>query len=100
MRLKDDRGKESVVEADVLLVAIGRQGNVENIGLETVGIKTEDNHIPVDAMMRTNVAKYLCDRRRQRSANACSHRHAHGRHSRRAHCRSRSYPLDILNSPS
>jgi dihydrolipoamide dehydrogenase len=55
MRVKDAKGKESVIEAEVLLVAIGRQGNIEDIGLETVGIKTEGEYIPVDSMMRTNV---------------------------------------------
>jgi dihydrolipoamide dehydrogenase len=55
MRVKDAKGKESLIEAEVLLVAIGRQGNIEDIGLETVGIKTEGEYIPVDSMMRTNV---------------------------------------------
>ena len=55
MKVKDAKGKESTIEAEVLLVAIGRQGNIEDIGLETVGIKTEGEYIPVDAMMQTNV---------------------------------------------
>lgn len=55
MRLTDAKGKEKVIGAEVLLVAIGREGNIENIGLETVGVTTENGLIPVDAMMRTNV---------------------------------------------
>jgi dihydrolipoamide dehydrogenase len=55
VRVKDAKGKETVLEAEVLLVAIGRQGNVEDIGLEGVGVKTEAGLIPVDAMMHTNV---------------------------------------------
>ena len=55
VRVKDSKGKERVVEAEALFVAIGRQGNVEDIGLETVGVKTEGDIIPVDSMMRTNV---------------------------------------------
>jgi dihydrolipoamide dehydrogenase len=55
MKVTGAGGKEEVIEAEVLLVAIGRQGNVEDIGLETVGIQHEDGIIPVDAMMRTNV---------------------------------------------
>ncbi|MCA9832787.1 MAG: dihydrolipoyl dehydrogenase [Thermomicrobiales bacterium] len=51
----DVKGKETVVEADVLLVATGRQPNIENIGLETLGIKTDKGAIVVDDMMRTNV---------------------------------------------
>lgn len=55
MRLKDSKGKEQTVEAEMLLVAIGRQGNIEEIGLETFGVKSEGDIIPVDDMMRTNV---------------------------------------------
>jgi dihydrolipoamide dehydrogenase len=55
MRIAGANGKETVVEADVLLVAIGRQGNVEDIGLEDVGVTHEDGIIPVDAVMQTNV---------------------------------------------
>lgn len=55
MTVNDARGKEQVVEADVLLVATGRQPNIENIGLEEVGVKTEKGAIVVDDMMRTNV---------------------------------------------
>lgn len=49
------KGKETVVEADLLLVATGRQPNIENIGLEEVGIKTDKGAVVVDDMMRTNV---------------------------------------------
>lgn len=55
MKATDARGKEHNLEADTLFVAIGRQGNIENIGLEEVGIKTERDIIPVDDMMRTNI---------------------------------------------
>lgn len=55
VKIKDAKGKDVVLEAETLFVAIGRQGNIENIGLETVGVKTEGDTIPVDSMMRTNV---------------------------------------------
>lgn len=56
MRLKDEKsGKERTVDADLLVVAVGRQGNIEDIGLEQVGVKTDDDHIVVDDMMRTSV---------------------------------------------
>ncbi|CAN5896620.1 dihydrolipoyl dehydrogenase [soil metagenome] len=55
MRLKDAKDKESVVKAECLLVAVGRQGNIEDIGLETVGINTKEDIIPADDMQRTNV---------------------------------------------
>jgi dihydrolipoamide dehydrogenase len=50
-RLSD--GKE--VEAEIMLVAIGRKANVTDIGLEEIGVKVEKGRIPVDEYMRTNV---------------------------------------------
>jgi dihydrolipoamide dehydrogenase len=46
---------EIVLEADVLLSAVGVIANIENIGLETLGIKTEKGKIIVDANGQTNV---------------------------------------------
>lgn len=43
------------VEADIVLVAIGIQGNIEDIGLEEVGVTTERGFIPVNDGMQTNV---------------------------------------------
>jgi dihydrolipoamide dehydrogenase len=48
-------GKEEVIEADALLVAVGRYGNTEGFGLETLGVKVENGYIAVDDYMRTNV---------------------------------------------
>jgi len=47
-------GKKEI-KADVALMAIGVQGNVENMGLETVGVKVEKSWIQVDDFGRTNV---------------------------------------------
>jgi dihydrolipoamide dehydrogenase len=47
-------GKKDL-QGDVALVAIGVQGNVENIGLEKLGVTVERNHINVDQDYRTNV---------------------------------------------
>ena len=41
--------------ADVVLVAIGVQGNVENLGLENAGVKIENGWIVVDDYGKTNV---------------------------------------------
>jgi dihydrolipoamide dehydrogenase len=41
--------------ADVTLVAVGVQGNVEAIGLESLGVKVERGHIVVDKSYRTSV---------------------------------------------
>lgn len=48
-------GKEEQIEADALLVAIGREGNVEDIGLEALGIKTENGYIVTDDYGYTGV---------------------------------------------
>lgn len=44
------------VQATRVLVAIGVQGNIEQLGLETAGVRTERGFIPVDTHCRTNVA--------------------------------------------
>ncbi len=46
---------DKVLEADVLLSAVGVVSNIENIGLEGLGIKTEKGKIVVDDYYRTNV---------------------------------------------
>ena len=48
--------EDSVIECDKVLVAVGVQGNVHGIGLETVGIATERGFIAIDDRMETNVA--------------------------------------------
>jgi dihydrolipoamide dehydrogenase len=40
---------------DYCLVAIGVQGNIENLGLEQVGVRTERSFIPVDEYYQTEV---------------------------------------------
>ena len=99
VRLKDERGKEEVIEAEVLLVAIGRQGNVEEIGLESVGVKTEDGLIPVDAMMRTNVPNVYAIgdiNGQQMLAHTAMHMGVIAVEHIAGH---EPYPLDVLNSP-
>ena len=53
---------ESVIDCDNVLVAVGVQGNVDDIGLESAGVKTVRDFIDVDDSMRTNVPGGLCDR--------------------------------------
>ncbi len=52
----DKDGSSQTLECDIVLVAIGVQPNVEDLGLETVGIATDRNGIIVDEKMATNVA--------------------------------------------
>ena len=47
---------ENVLEADVLLSAVGIAANIEGIGLEELGIKTDKGKILVDKMYKTEVA--------------------------------------------
>ncbi|MDQ3653769.1 MAG: FAD-dependent oxidoreductase, partial [Chloroflexota bacterium] len=100
MKVKDSRGKETQLEAEVLLVAIGRQGNIEDIGLETVGVKTEGEYIPVDSMMRTNVPHVYAigDVNGQQ---LLAHTAMHQGIIAVEHIQDLNpFPLDILNSPS
>ena len=46
---------EVVLEADIVLSAVGVVANIENIGIEALGIKTEKGKIIVDANGQTNV---------------------------------------------
>ncbi|WP_017727128.1 dihydrolipoyl dehydrogenase [Halalkalibacterium ligniniphilum] len=50
------KGKEEVIEADYVLVTVGRKPNTEEIGLEGIGIElTEKGLIKVDKQCRTSV---------------------------------------------
>jgi dihydrolipoamide dehydrogenase len=53
--LKDAKGNEEVLEADVLLSAVGIVANIEDIGLEAVGVKLENGKIATDELYRTSV---------------------------------------------
>ncbi|MCC5916289.1 MAG: dihydrolipoyl dehydrogenase [Cryomorphaceae bacterium] len=55
--VKTKKGVEKI-ECDVVLSAAGIVANIENIGLETVGIKTEKGKIAVDEFYKTNVEGY------------------------------------------
>ncbi|MEZ5872067.1 MAG: dihydrolipoyl dehydrogenase [Nitratireductor sp.] len=48
-------GKTQVIEADRLISAVGVQGNIENLGLEALGIKTDRGCVVIDGYGRTNV---------------------------------------------
>jgi dihydrolipoamide dehydrogenase len=52
----DTEGKEQVIEADKVLVAVGFKPNSAGIGLEGAGVKLDERgHIEVDEQLRTNV---------------------------------------------
>lgn len=55
--VKTSKG-EVVLEADVLLSAVGIKTNIENIGLEDVGIATDRDKILVNSYYQTNIPGY------------------------------------------
>ncbi|WP_315928005.1 dihydrolipoyl dehydrogenase [Mesorhizobium sp. SP-1A] len=48
-------GAVEKITADRLISAVGVQGNIENLGLETLGVRTDRGCIAVDGYGRTNV---------------------------------------------
>ncbi|CAM1340675.1 dihydrolipoyl dehydrogenase [Tenacibaculum amylolyticum] len=55
--VKTKKGEE-ILEADVLLSAVGIKTNIENIGLEDVGIVTDRDKILVNDWYQTNIPGY------------------------------------------
>ncbi|MHC5306878.1 dihydrolipoyl dehydrogenase [Bartonella sp. LJL80] len=51
----DIKGKTETITADRLISAVGVQGNIENIGLEALGVKTDRGCIVIDEWSRTNI---------------------------------------------
>ncbi|TSJ61487.1 dihydrolipoyl dehydrogenase [Starkeya sp. 3C] len=48
-------GKSQTLTADRLISAVGVVGNIENLGLEKLGVKTDRGCVVVDGLCRTNV---------------------------------------------
>ncbi len=48
-------GKEEVREFDTVISAVGIVGNVENLGLEALGVKIDRTHVVTDGFCRTGV---------------------------------------------
>jgi dihydrolipoamide dehydrogenase len=55
VKLALEGGKKESVEADLLLVAIGRKPVTENLGLEALGIELERGYVKVNPYMQTAV---------------------------------------------
>ncbi|MFM6945911.1 MAG: dihydrolipoyl dehydrogenase [Flavobacteriales bacterium] len=55
--IKTEKGEEKI-ECDVVLSAVGIQANIENIGLEAVGIVTDKGRILVNEYYQTNIPGY------------------------------------------
>jgi len=48
------------VDAEIVLSAVGITTNIEGIGLEEVGIETENGKLKVDDFYQTNNSRILC----------------------------------------
>ena len=55
--LKKD-GKEEIISADIILSAAGIKTNIENIGLEDIGIAVDHDKIMVNDFYQTNLPGY------------------------------------------
>src|SRR3954468_11950642 len=53
--LDDGKGKTQTVEVDRVISAVGVVGNIENLGLEKLGVKTDRGVIVIDGFCKTNV---------------------------------------------
>lgn len=53
--IKTAKGIETL-EAEIVLSAVGIAANIENIGLEEVGVKTDKGRVVVDEFYKTNIA--------------------------------------------
>lgn len=54
--LVEGKKGEQVIDAEMVLSAVGIAANIENIGLEETGVKSERGKILVDEYYRTNIA--------------------------------------------
>jgi len=55
--VKTSKGEE-ILEAEIVLSAVGIKSNIENIGLEEVGIATDRDKIVVNSYYQTNIPGY------------------------------------------
>jgi dihydrolipoamide dehydrogenase len=54
--LEDEKGATQTLTAERMISAVGVVGNVENLGLEALGVKLERGIIAIDGLGRTNIA--------------------------------------------
>ncbi len=56
--LKNSNGEKNIINTEIVLSAVGIKTNIENIGLEDLEIKTENDKILVDDFYMTNIKDY------------------------------------------
>jgi len=57
VRLESKEGQSQEISADEIFVASGRRGNIEDLGLEAAGVKTERTYVVADQYLQTNVPR-------------------------------------------
>jgi len=55
VHIKSNSGKQSTINTEIVLSAVGIKSNIENIGLEEVGIEIKNDKILVNKFYETNV---------------------------------------------
>lgn len=55
VKIKNAKGESQVIECDIVLSAVGVQTNIENIGLETLGVKVDKGRIITNEFYQTNI---------------------------------------------
>tara|TARA_B100000767_G_scaffold271871_1_gene298400 strand:- start:9854 stop:11266 length:1413 start_codon:yes stop_codon:yes gene_type:complete len=58
LNIKSSSGEISNISSEIVLSAVGIKTNIENIGLEKIGIKIEADKILVDEFYKTNIEGY------------------------------------------
>src|SRR6201999_4522321 len=53
--IDDGKGKPQTIEFDRVISAVGVVGNIENLGLEKLGVKTDRGCVVIDGYCKTNV---------------------------------------------
>lgn len=56
VKVHTNNSKAKLIESELVLLAIGVTGNIENIGLEDLGIKTEQGAIKINQFNQTNIS--------------------------------------------
>lgn len=54
--VEDDKGNKQTITAEKMISAVGVVGNIENLGLEKLGVKIERGCVVIDGFGRTNIA--------------------------------------------
>lgn len=56
-RIENKNGEGAEVSADDVFVATGRRGNIEDLGLEAAGVKTERSYVVANKYLQTSVPR-------------------------------------------